>query len=186
MEGSKLLIVGLVLAICALIFQVIGLASPYWIALEVNSWKINFGLLKYCFQIPTSLGDTTTCLDTTEQIKEGIWLNAFFISHIFFYVTKKYIFTEMKLLIISDCYIIYVIPLWCIFLSFLFFYTNRYSNFWRKNNSFYRLVGCCKGDEHSGIDCTFNIGSDDNVEIVCHEGEQDSSICGDLHGLCWR
>ena len=83
MEGSKLLIVGLVLAICALIFQVIGLASPYWIALEVNSWKINFGLLKYCFQIPTSLGDTKTCLDTTEQIKEGIWLNAFFIYYFF-------------------------------------------------------------------------------------------------------
>ena len=55
-----------------------------------------------------------------------------------------------------------------------------------EKKSFYRLVGCCKGDEHSGIECTFNIGIDDNVEIVCHEGEQDSSICGDLHGLCWR
>ena len=44
-----------------------------------------------------------------------------FLFIIFFYVTKKYIFTEMKLLIISDCYIIYVIPLWCIFLSILFF-----------------------------------------------------------------
>lgn len=72
MEGSKLLIVGLVLAICALIFQLIGLASPYWITSELISWKINFGLWKYCFQILTSLGDTKTCLDTTEQIKEGI------------------------------------------------------------------------------------------------------------------
>lgn len=39
MEASKLLLTGLVLLICAVIFQLIGLASPYWISIEILGLK---------------------------------------------------------------------------------------------------------------------------------------------------
>lgn len=73
MEGSKFLIVGLVLAICAFIFQIIGLASPYWIVAEITSLKMNFGLWKYCFESPI-LSHTTICRDVNAIITEGILL----------------------------------------------------------------------------------------------------------------
>ena len=34
-----------------------------------------------------------------------------------------------------------------------------------------RLVHCCAGHEHPGIDCTCSGASDDNFENICHEGE---------------
>ena len=78
MEGSKFLIVGLVLAICAFIFQVIGLASPYWIVTETPFLKMNFGLWEYCLQSPI-LSHTTICRDVKAIITEGILLYASFI-----------------------------------------------------------------------------------------------------------
>lgn len=81
MEGSKFLIVGLVLAICAFIFQLIGLASPYWIVAEITSLKMNFGLWKYCFQSPI-LSHTTICRDVNAIITEGILL-------FYLYMTKE-------------------------------------------------------------------------------------------------
>ena len=71
MEGSKFLIIGLVLAICAFIFQVIGLASPYWIVAPFL--KMNFGLWEYCLQ-SSILSDTTKCRDVKAIITEGILL----------------------------------------------------------------------------------------------------------------
>lgn len=44
MEASKLLLTGLVLLICAVIFQLIGLASPYWISIEILGLKAHSGL----------------------------------------------------------------------------------------------------------------------------------------------
>ncbi|XP_078315210.1 uncharacterized protein LOC144619842 [Crassostrea virginica] len=74
MEGSKFLIVGLVLAICAFIFQVIGLASPYWIVTETPFLKMNFGLWEYCLQSPI-LSHTTICRDVKAIITED-WKDA--------------------------------------------------------------------------------------------------------------
>ena len=71
MEGSKFLLIGLVLTICAVIFQLIGLASPYWISfeLEYNGAPVTgyTGLWKYC----TKAVEITTCLDSTDTIKES-------------------------------------------------------------------------------------------------------------------
>ena len=71
MEGSKFLLIGLVLTICAVIFQLIGLASPYWISFEFeyNGAAVTgyTGLWKYC----SKAGEITTCVDSTDNMKES-------------------------------------------------------------------------------------------------------------------
>ena len=70
MEISKFLLAGLVLTSCAVIFQVIGLASPYWTTLDFGSSEVYMGLWKYCIKnVQTKV---TTCQDSTENISEGI------------------------------------------------------------------------------------------------------------------
>lgn len=61
MDASKFVLIGLVLTICAVIFQLIGLASPYWMFLESGGNKIFIGIWKSCGY--TQLTDTTTCVD---------------------------------------------------------------------------------------------------------------------------
>ena len=70
MEISKFLLAGLVLISCAVIFQLIGLASPYWITYNVGSSEVYMGLWKYCTKIVQT--EVTTCQDSTENISEGI------------------------------------------------------------------------------------------------------------------
>ena len=71
MEISKFLLAGLVLIICAVIFQLIGLASPYWITFNVGSLaEVYMGLWKYCTEIIQL--KVSTCQDSTETISEGI------------------------------------------------------------------------------------------------------------------
>ena len=71
MEISKFLLAGLVLTSCAVIFQVIGLASPYWTTLDFgSSTEVYMGLWKYCTKIVQA--KVTTCQDSTENISEGI------------------------------------------------------------------------------------------------------------------
>lgn len=65
MDAPMMLIVALVLTICALVFQIIGLASPYWIYLKSGTIKIYFGLWKKCTEL-----QETTCEYTTDN--EGI------------------------------------------------------------------------------------------------------------------
>lgn len=48
MEASKFLLSGLSLTVCALIFQLVGLASPNWITTNVEGVKIQVGLWKLC------------------------------------------------------------------------------------------------------------------------------------------
>ncbi|XP_078321559.1 epithelial membrane protein 3-like [Crassostrea virginica] len=73
MEFSKFLLAGLVLTSCAVIFQVIGLASPYWTTLDFGSSEDYMGLWKYCTKnVQTKV---TTCQDSTENISEG-WFSA--------------------------------------------------------------------------------------------------------------
>nr|XP_022345484.1 uncharacterized protein LOC111138023 [Crassostrea virginica] len=75
MEGSKFLLIGFVLTICAVIFQLIGLASPYWISFEFElagaAYSVYTGLWKYC----TVVQEITTCVDSTDNIKED-WFKA--------------------------------------------------------------------------------------------------------------
>uniref|UniRef100_K1QBJ6 Uncharacterized protein n=1 Tax=Magallana gigas TaxID=29159 RepID=K1QBJ6_MAGGI len=48
MDASKFIRIGLVLTICAFIFQLIGLASPYWTFAESEGYKGYLGLWKFC------------------------------------------------------------------------------------------------------------------------------------------
>lgn len=71
MESSKLPKVGLALTIFAVIFQVIGLASPYWFAqntdLGVIKLKIHAGLWKCC----KGTDDNIKCDDIDDCLQEG-------------------------------------------------------------------------------------------------------------------
>eukprot|EP00105_Crassostrea_gigas_P029614 XP_011451605.1 PREDICTED: uncharacterized protein LOC105345225 [Crassostrea gigas] len=51
MEASKFLLSGLLLTVCALIFQLVGLASPNWITTYVQGVKIQIGLWKLCAKV---------------------------------------------------------------------------------------------------------------------------------------
>lgn len=62
MDAPMMLIVALVLTICALVFQIIGLASPYWVYLESGPAKVYSGLWKTC----TEFQETTDCRDFDE------------------------------------------------------------------------------------------------------------------------
>ncbi|XP_078320945.1 epithelial membrane protein 1-like [Crassostrea virginica] len=74
MEISKFLLAGLVLISCAVIFQLIGLASPYWITFNVGSLvEVYMGLWKYCTEIIQL--KVSTCQDSTENISEG-WFSS--------------------------------------------------------------------------------------------------------------
>lgn len=65
MDAPMMLIVALVLTICALVFQIIGLASPYWMYMEFGTGKFYSGLWKGCIEL-----QKTTCADITYN--EGI------------------------------------------------------------------------------------------------------------------
>ena len=51
MEAPKILLIALGLTICAVIFQVIGLASPYWIFIDTTEDKSISGLWKGCGEL---------------------------------------------------------------------------------------------------------------------------------------
>lgn len=53
MEASKFLLSGLLLTVCALIFQLVGLASPNWITTYVQGVEIQVGLWKLCATVRT-------------------------------------------------------------------------------------------------------------------------------------
>lgn len=71
MDASKFILIGLVLTICAFIFQIIGLASPYWIFIESGGNKAYSGLWKSCLYSKSL--DKTACSDWTE-VQD--WFNA--------------------------------------------------------------------------------------------------------------
>lgn len=62
MDAPMMLIVALVLTICALVFQIIGLASPYWIYMEFSTGKFYSGLWKECTELKE-----TTCTDIKDD-----------------------------------------------------------------------------------------------------------------------
>uniref|UniRef100_A0A8W8N838 Uncharacterized protein n=1 Tax=Magallana gigas TaxID=29159 RepID=A0A8W8N838_MAGGI len=70
MDASKFVLIGLVLTICAFICQLIGLASPYWIYIDLGETKAYGGLWKSCLYNKTF--DTTLCdekLDVLDYMK---------------------------------------------------------------------------------------------------------------------
>uniref|UniRef100_K1Q137 Uncharacterized protein n=1 Tax=Magallana gigas TaxID=29159 RepID=K1Q137_MAGGI len=60
MTTSVLLIVALVLTICAVAFQIIGVAPPYWVSIDTASLKMHYGLWTTCTEVQT----VTTCEDS--------------------------------------------------------------------------------------------------------------------------
>lgn len=52
MEASNFLLTGLVMTICAFIFQLVGLASPNWITLDIEGNELRVGLWKMCVKLP--------------------------------------------------------------------------------------------------------------------------------------
>ncbi|XP_048727491.1 uncharacterized protein LOC125645736 [Ostrea edulis] len=74
MDVSKVLLVALILVICAVIFQLIGLASPYWVTADTATTKTNSGLWRTCTEgVQTGL---TTCVDTKDIFLDNDWLEA--------------------------------------------------------------------------------------------------------------
>uniref|UniRef100_K1PV72 Uncharacterized protein n=1 Tax=Magallana gigas TaxID=29159 RepID=K1PV72_MAGGI len=61
MDASKFILIGLVLTIGAFIFQLIGLATPYWIFAESDGDKVYSGLWKTC--VYSKLFDKSQCFD---------------------------------------------------------------------------------------------------------------------------
>ncbi|XP_061180387.1 uncharacterized protein LOC133188929 [Saccostrea echinata] len=72
MEASKFLLIALVTTICAAVFQLIGLASPYWIFIDATLLKINSGLWKTCTELVLT-GDNE-CTDV--ELTDDDWLKA--------------------------------------------------------------------------------------------------------------
>lgn len=62
MDTPMMFTVALGMTICALVFQIIGLASPYWIYMEFGTVKYYSGLWKECTELKE-----TTCTDTNND-----------------------------------------------------------------------------------------------------------------------
>lgn len=92
-----MLIVALVLTICALVFQIIGLASPYWFYWEFGTTKTYSGLWKTC----TELQETTDCRDFDDK-KD--WLEAVQAMSIlgFLVLLVAVVMTILKLFVMKD------------------------------------------------------------------------------------
>lgn len=92
-----MLIVALVLTICALVFQIIGLASPYWISYKgIGSANTYSGLWKTCTEI-----QKTTCTDIAD--KED-WMEAVQAMSIlgFLVLVVAVVMTVLKLFVMKD------------------------------------------------------------------------------------
>lgn len=118
MDVSKFMLVGLVLTICALIFQVIGLASPYWIFAEFGGNKAYSGLWKSCSY--TKVLDTTVCNDLPNVQGDQYCYNFFYFLIILdinhygenkYWVLIKYIFImhfeSFSTCLYSSCYFLF-------------------------------------------------------------------------------
>uniref|UniRef100_A0A8W8NFH9 Uncharacterized protein n=1 Tax=Magallana gigas TaxID=29159 RepID=A0A8W8NFH9_MAGGI len=70
MGTSVLFIVALVLTICAVVFQIIGLAAPYWVLIDSSMSKTWYGLWTKC----TEVQSVKTCEspDTTTDWQKGV------------------------------------------------------------------------------------------------------------------
>lgn len=71
MTTSVLLIVALVLTICAVAFQIIGVAPPYWVSIDTASLKMHYGLWTTCTEVQT----VTTCEDSDADEGKAICFN---------------------------------------------------------------------------------------------------------------
>lgn len=65
MGTSVFFIVALVLTICAVVFQIIGLAAPYWVLMEISISKTWYGLWTRCTEVQSD----KTCI--SEDATEG-------------------------------------------------------------------------------------------------------------------
>ncbi|XP_061180367.1 uncharacterized protein LOC133188904 [Saccostrea echinata] len=100
MESSKSLLIALLLTICAVIFQLIGLASPYWIFLDLKIAKANAGLWKACTE--TVLTGNTICSDV--ELTDDDWLKAVRAMSIlgFLVLVVPVIMVVLKLFVLKD------------------------------------------------------------------------------------
>lgn len=96
MDAPVLMIVALVLTICGLVFQIIGLSSPYWIYIEFTGGKQYSGLWKTCTEI-----QETTCIDINE---DGDWFKAVQAMSIlgFLLLIAAVVMTVLKLFVMKD------------------------------------------------------------------------------------
>ncbi|XP_062603493.1 uncharacterized protein LOC134265263 [Saccostrea cucullata] len=100
MEASKFQLIALVLTICAVIFQLIGLASPYWISYDIIIFKINSGLWKTCSKV--ILTGNTECIDV--ELTDYDWFKAVRAMSIlgFLVLVVAAIMTVLKLFVLKD------------------------------------------------------------------------------------
>lgn len=94
MGTSVLFIVALVLTICAVVFQIIGLAAPYWVFIDGSLFDTWYGLWTTCIKSQTA----TTC--TSEDAKEGTVSRFLFNSVINLTIFQK---VSISIVLISRC-----------------------------------------------------------------------------------
>ncbi|XP_065940680.1 uncharacterized protein [Magallana gigas] len=97
MGTSVLFIVALVLTICAVVFQIIGLAAPYWVFIDGSLFDTWYGLWTTCIKSQTA----TTC--TSEDAKED-WERAVRAMSIlgFLVLIVAVVMTVLKLFVMKD------------------------------------------------------------------------------------
>ncbi|XP_062596263.1 uncharacterized protein LOC134257687 [Saccostrea cucullata] len=102
MEVSRFLLIALGLTICAVIFQVIGLASPYWMFIDTTEDKSVFGLWKACGEL-ISTGDYK-CSDVEGFARKNDWFKAVRAMSIlgFLVLLVAAIMTGLKLFVLKD------------------------------------------------------------------------------------
>ncbi|XP_052702574.1 uncharacterized protein LOC128179205 [Crassostrea angulata] len=97
MDAPMMLKVALVLTICALVFQIIGLASPYWVYMEFRTGKFFSGLWKECTELKEA-----TCTDTKDDKED--WFKAVQAMSIlgFLVLIVAVVMTVLKLFVMKD------------------------------------------------------------------------------------
>jgi hypothetical protein len=77
MEASRVLITAVMLSFCAVLFHLIGLASPYWVTEVIDGEETNSGLWRTCFEIvyedeSERILHVNACVDTKDIIRYGM------------------------------------------------------------------------------------------------------------------
>ncbi|XP_052702569.1 uncharacterized protein LOC128179137 [Crassostrea angulata] len=97
MDSSKLFMIALVLNICALVFQIIGVAPPYWAYIEFGTSKVYSGLWTQCTEV---LG-TTSCSDVAYSEGWFELVRAFSILGLLLLIVAV-VMTVLKLFVMKD------------------------------------------------------------------------------------
>lgn len=141
MDASKIAKIGLVLTICALIFQVTALATPYWVFIESGGNKAFSGLWKTCFYYRIGTLYRRDCIAFTDVKGKLMFSIILLCSSVLLDKTRRKHFIKTHTLYIIEH-----------FLQIIF--------------SSCRLVYSCTGDKHIRMPFHFRCSCNDNPKNV--------------------